>query len=278
MLKSDYFAIKVSIVGSIGGLLFGYDLGVISQALPLLKDEFLMTINQQELCASLLTIGAVVGSLFGGYMCDLIGRKKTIYFTSIIFIIGSLLLSLSANLIQLYIGRFIVGIGVAISAIADVSYLTEISPEKHRGFCVGTNELMITIGLLFAFFIDYLLSKQVNGWRIMFAIPIIISTIWCILMLPMPESPKWLLVQGQESQALLVYIARTDTHSEAEVEFEQDKQEVIETKKANELPIKEVILFWKYPLIISITLMIAQNLSSHAGMLYVCYTYYYVAV
>lgn len=117
----------------IGGLLLGYDLGVISGALPIISKEFSLTIYEESLVASLLLIGCVLGACIGGIICDEIGRKKTVYVCCVIFLIGSITLALAQSAVMLYIGRIIIGFGVSISAIVDISYLAEISPREYKG-------------------------------------------------------------------------------------------------------------------------------------------------
>jgi MFS family permease len=117
------FACRAAIVGSIGGLLLGYDLGVISGALPALTKEFGLSIYEQELVTSLMLLGAVIGACFGGIVCDRIGRKKTVYMVCLIFLVGSVIMTFAQNITTLYVGRVVIGIGVSISAIVDISYL-----------------------------------------------------------------------------------------------------------------------------------------------------------
>ena len=265
--KSQYFVLKVSFVGSIGGLLFGYDMGVISQALPLLKDDFDMTVEQEELFTSLLVIGGIMGCLIGGYICDIFGRRFTMMIVAGIFILGSIILSLSNSLPSLYVGRFIVGCGVTISAIADVSYLSEISPEKYRGAIVGCNELLITIGLLFAYFTGYLLSEISTGWRWMFAIPLFLSLLWLVALQFVPESPTWYLLQNMNEKALLIYEARVDTEIEARTDFDLCKLNVLQMKSTSQKSFYEIIKIWKFSIITSVILMIFQNMSGNYSVL-----------
>lgn len=133
------FAVKSAVIGSIGGLLFGYDLGVIAGALPYLSTEFDLSIQQEELVTSLMYVGCIVGAIVGGQVVDHYGRRKAVFIVSFIFIIGAIVSSTATDLSILYIGRFMIGIGVAISAIVDVTYLTEISPTEYRGAVVSTN-------------------------------------------------------------------------------------------------------------------------------------------
>eukprot|EP01035_Chromulina_nebulosa_P021559 gene21559-27914_t len=145
--------------------------------------------------------GCVFGASIGGSVCDYFGRRITVFIVSIVFIIGALIQALAPTVSILYIGRFIIGIGVAISAIVDVTYLNEISPLEYRGAVVSTNEFMITVGFLLAFLTDYGFENVNQGWRYMFGFPGVLSIIWSVLMYSMPESPRWLLVKGRVDEA-----------------------------------------------------------------------------
>jgi SP family galactose:H+ symporter-like MFS transporter len=246
-------------------LLFGYDLGVISIALPLVVSEFNLNGVETEMVAGFLMVGCTVGALFGGGIADWIGRKKTVYLTCAIFIVGSIILSCSTKFSTLLAGRIIVGIGVAVSAIVDVAYLTEVSPIKYRGAIVSTNELMITVGLLGAYGIDYGFSSLRHGWRFMFMIPALLSVIWIILMCKMPESPKWLILRGKKQEALYVFIQRAQTVEEAQMEL--DYAVTVNALRLVNIDEEGSIFNWKLCLLVSVFLMIAQNFSGHACVL-----------
>jgi Sugar (and other) transporter len=128
----SWIVIQITVIASIGGILFGYDLGVISGALPQLTKTFALTESQQELVVSVLYIGGLIGAGVGGPLCDTFGRKTTILLTDIIFASGAILLLLAPSFEIVILGRIILGFGIAISGIADVSYLHEISPLHIR--------------------------------------------------------------------------------------------------------------------------------------------------
>jgi MFS transporter, SP family, solute carrier family 2 (facilitated glucose transporter), member 12 len=143
------FAVKVAVIGSVGGVLFGYDLGVVSGALLQLSARFdLQRPEEKGLVVSILLAGSVCGALIGGCFTDRYGRRLAIMCTDLIFIVGSFTIATSPTLTQVLIGRFAVGIGVSVSAIADVAYLNEMAPQKWRGIIVSVNEMMIAGGFL----------------------------------------------------------------------------------------------------------------------------------
>jgi sugar porter (SP) family MFS transporter len=263
------FACRAAVVGSIGGLLLGYDLGVISGALPALTIEFGLSTYEQELVTSLMLLGAVIGACFGGIVCDSIGRKQTVYMVCLIFLVGSVIMTLAQNIITLYVGRVIIGIGVSISAIVDISYLAEISPAEYRGAVVGTNELMVTVGILLAFLIDYSFMNVSNGWRFMFAFPIILVMMWGCLMFSMPESPRWLLVKEREGEAMSVFrITCGGLESEALKEFQHASASIQASKTASSVSLFQIVTnHWRLSMIVAISLMLMQQFTGHAPVL-----------
>jgi len=192
------FLIQSVIVASIGGCLLGYDLGVVSAALPQLSIEFNLSDHELEMVVSFLYLGSGLGALLGGQICDKHGRKKAILFTDIVFILGALILFTAKGLSHLLLGRFVVGFGVAVSGLADVSYLHEISPVELRGSIVSVNEICISGGFLASYLVGYYISiaNPNDGWRVMFGASGLIALVQFAGMLMMPESPVWLQEQG----------------------------------------------------------------------------------
>ena len=210
------FVIKSTIVASLGGILFGYDMGVVSGALPQLAVDFDLTPNQEEEVVSLLYLGGGFGAALGGYICDRMGRRYAIILTDMVFLTGATILALAPSIQMVLLGRFVVGFGVAVSGIADVAYLHEIAPPKFRGALVSCNEACISLGFLLAYIAAYFLTKKeidengepfdedINGWRYMFGIGGVFAVLQFIGMLFMPESPVWLKEQGHFEEALKV--------------------------------------------------------------------------
>jgi len=193
------FVVKAATIASLGGILFGYDLGCISGALPQMASTFSFTERQQEMVVSFLYLGGGLGAAIGGSLCDTAGRRTAILVTDVIFLVGAAALYFSRGLLVILIGRIIMGFAVAVSAIADVSYLHEISPTEWRGSVVSANEACISLGFLVAYILGYFisLSDPVNGWRTIFGISGFVAVIQFAGMIPMPESPVWLREQGR---------------------------------------------------------------------------------
>lgn len=198
------FLRKATAVACLGGVLFGYDLGVVSGALPSLNASLGLTSTQSESVVSFLYLGSIIGALVGGYVCDRFGRRTAILYTDFAFLVGAIILASAPTYEVVLTGRVVVGVAVAISALADVSYLTEISPECHRGALVSCNEACISLGFLLSYVSSYAVTVNVGhgeGWRVMFGLSGLIAVLqWC-LMLKMPESPVWLDENGREEEA-----------------------------------------------------------------------------
>lgn len=188
------FVIKATFAASVGGILFGYDMGVTSTALPQLKASFGLSRSQQEMVVSFLYIGCSIGATAGGFLCDRYGRKRMILVTDSIFVLAALVLYTAWTFDIVLLGRILVGFAVAVSGIADVAYLHEISPKEYRGAIVSCNEACISLGFMLSYLIGYAISVHVpqDGWRLMFGIGSIIAILQFVAMLFMPESPIWL--------------------------------------------------------------------------------------
>lgn len=198
------FVRRCTAVACLGGLLFGYDTGVISGALPILSASLQLSDSQAETVVAFLFIGSALGSLIGGSITDRIGRKSSILVCDGIFVVGALVLGLAPTYGAVLFGRIVIGIAVAVSAIADVSYLTEISPEAHRGALVSCNEASISLGFLLAYIVSYLVTVSISydsGWRIMFSLSGLIAFVQFALMMKLPESPIWLAEKGRVKEA-----------------------------------------------------------------------------
>ena len=196
--KMKRFAVRMAGVGGIGGLLFGYDLGVVAGALLQLKTHFSLGKTGGGLVVSMLLAGSVCGSLGGGVLTDFYGRKRAILITDVVFIVGSLLIAVAQTIEGVLLGRFIVGVGVSVSAIADVSYLNEMAPKIWRGAIVSVNEMMIAAGFALAAVVDWYFATTDEGWRYMFGGSAILAVAQLLMMLPMPRSPRWLMLKGHE--------------------------------------------------------------------------------
>jgi SP family galactose:H+ symporter-like MFS transporter len=204
---------------ALGGLLFGYDTGVISGAELFFKNDFTLSTFALEVIVSGVLAGAAVGALAGGRLADLFGRRRMLILTAVIFAAGAILCAIAISPAMLIAGRIIVGLGIGLSSGTVPVYISEVSPPEARGWQVSLFQLAITIGILLAYVVDYAFAK-VQGWRWMFGLAIIPAVIFGLGMLFLPESPRWLAGRGYYDAARAV-LERIRGTSNIEVEIKE---------------------------------------------------------
>ncbi|HWW83545.1 MAG TPA: sugar porter family MFS transporter [Vicinamibacterales bacterium] len=200
---------------AIGGLLFGYDTGVISGAELFLKKDFELSTFDLELIVSGVLAGAAVGSLVGGRLADIYGRRRLLFATAVIFAVGALVCAGAMSPAILIVGRLIVGLGIGLASGTVPVYISEVSSAEDRGWQVSLFQLAITVGIVLAYFVDYALASR-EAWRAMFGIAVIPAVFFAAGMYFLPESPRWLVKSGrrQAAQAVLSRIRGTENVGE----------------------------------------------------------------
>ena len=192
-----------STVAALGGLLFGFDTGVISGAIPFIKLEFYLNSYQEGFAVSNLMIACVIGALIAGPIADWTGRKKVLILCAVLFIVSAILSALPRSFTELVIARFIGGIGVGVASVVSPMYIAEISPAKIRGRLVALNQLAIVIGILLSYLSNWLLvDTGINNWRYMLVAEILPATTFLMGLFFILESPRWLTKEGLEKDAL----------------------------------------------------------------------------
>ncbi len=192
LTRGRRYAYIVSAVAALGGLLFGYDTGVISGALLYLNPAFHLTPTTSEIAVSVVLIGAILGAAAGGRMADTLGRKKSLIILGIIFACGAILTALSPNLGFFIAFRIIVGFGIGAASMITPMYIAELAPPSIRGALVTFNQLAITVGIAVAYWVDLAFANAGMGWRPMFAVAFIPGSILAIGMFFLSETPRWL--------------------------------------------------------------------------------------
>ncbi len=187
-------------IGALGGLLYGYDMGVISGALLYLKDDIPLNAYTEGLVVSSMLVGAIVGAGLSGPLSEKLGRRRLVFMISIVFIIGALFLALAPTMEILVLGRVIIGLAVGGSTAIVPVYLSELAPTDARGSLSSLNQLMITIGILASYLVNYAFAP-IEGWRWMLGLAVVPSVILMIGVIFMPESPRWLLEKRGEKAA-----------------------------------------------------------------------------
>ena len=196
------FTYRIASVAALGGLLFGFDTAIINGAIILLKQQFGWTELQMEIAASSLLAGCILGSAIAGALSDAFGRKRILLVSAAIFTLSSLATALPRNLAEFTAARFIGGIAIGIASLLAPLYIAEISPESIRGRLVSLNQFAIVLGILLSYFTGWGLAFFGAGsWRWMFASMAIPSILFLLALIPVPESPRWLVRAGQTANA-----------------------------------------------------------------------------
>lgn len=190
--------------GSLGGLLFGYDTGVISGAILFIQDQLGLGEWGQGAVVSSVLVGAVLGSILIGPLSDRIGRRRLLLAASVVFFVGALGSGLAVGLVTLLASRVVLGVGVGIASSLVPTYLSEIAPAHRRGGLAGLFQLMVMTGILLAYISNYALADFFAGWRWMLGLAALPSAMLFLGALVLPESPRYLVRQGQTEDALVV--------------------------------------------------------------------------
>ncbi|HVU78819.1 MAG TPA: sugar porter family MFS transporter [Gaiellaceae bacterium] len=192
----------VAIIAAIGGFLFGYDTGVIGGAMLFMqKDLGLHSHGMQELTVSILLLGAIAGALLAGWLADSISRRRTKIIAGSVYVIGGIACAVSRNYPEILASRFVLGLSVGTASFVSPMYISELVPKRIRGGVVSFNQLMVTLGILVAYIVDWGFAPLPNNWRWMFAVTVIPGAALAIGMYFMPYSPRWLVQKGRDDEA-----------------------------------------------------------------------------
>lgn len=250
----------IAMIAATGGLLFGFDTGVISGAIPFFQKDFGIDNNMIELITSAGLLGAILGALFCGRLTDRLGRKKVILASAVIFAVGAIWSGIAVDAWNLVLARLFLGIAIGVSSFAVPLYIAEISPAKVRGMLVSMFQLMVTIGVLVSYLSDLYFADEgdMSCWRPMFYVGVIPACILLVGMIFMPETPRWLMSKGRHDASIRI-LKRIEGEEQAKISFQQMQEEIkrSETEKSGW---KELLQPWlRTPLIICIGIMFFQQ-------------------
>ena len=241
--------------GSLGGLLFGYDTGVISGAILFISQELRLTPFLEGLVVASLLLGAAVGAASAGPLSDRLGRRNLVIIAAILFTIGAIGAALSPNVTVLVLFRVVLGLAVGTAALVVPLYLSEIAPTEIRGAISSLNQLNIVVGILLAFIVNALLANA-EAWRWMLGLAAIPSLVLLIGMFFLPETPRWLVSQDRDEDARDVL-----RRSRNEEETEKEIRDIREVEEQEEGGLRELTASWVRPaLIVAIGLAVFQQI------------------
>ncbi len=203
------FIRRVSFIAGLGGILYGFDMGVIAAALIYVRDSFHLSTLMQEVLVIAVLAGVMIGALVGGTVADRIGRRKTLIAGAILFIVGSVIAPLSPNVAVLFVARALLGIAVGFTSVTAPVYVSELAPPQTRGMLIGLYQFALTVGIALADLVGYWFAGP-QGWRLMFAFGLIPAVLFLFMVLTVPESPRWLVAQNRMAEAESVLKSYTD--------------------------------------------------------------------
>lgn len=196
------YIIGISFISALGGYLFGFDFAVISGALPFLRTEFMLDPWWEGFLTGSLALGCIAGCLIAGNIADRFGRRPGLMVAALIFALSSIGIAFCSTLTLFVVMRFAAGIGVGMASMLCPMYIAEISPPKVRGRNVAINQLTVVIGILITNVVNYFIADTgPDAWRWMFGLGAVPSAIFLIGVIWLPESPRWLMKDGQMEKA-----------------------------------------------------------------------------
>jgi MFS transporter, SP family, arabinose:H+ symporter len=217
------YAFFISFVAAIGGFLFGYDLVIIGGAQIFLKEQFALSPAELGFATSSAILGCIVGPALSGWLCDRVGRKSTLFVSGLLFAIGAIGAALANTITIFNIFRIVGGVGVGLSSLASPMYIAEIGPARHRGSLGLMYQLAITIGAVSATIASYFLAKYTAptmSWRLMMGSVAIPVVVFMILLIRVPQSPRWLAERQRYDEAFAI-LAKIDGEEFARKEMEE---------------------------------------------------------
>ena len=262
---STVYVYLVAIVAAVSGLLFGFDTAVINGALPFLKVYFDLTDIQIEIAASSLLLGCVIGVSGAGPLSDGYGRKRVLLGAAGLFLLSAIGAAIPRHLHEFILARFIGGLAIGVASMMAPLYIAEIAPAHIRGQLVSLNQMAIVSGILCSYLIGWLLSGiGVSSWRWMFAIAGLPSLLFMVGIVFTPESPRWLVKQGQVAPARVI-LSKVSGIQRATIQLEEIR-EAIAQEEGSVVQLFQPGL--RRPMVIAMVMAVLQQITGINTIIY----------
>lgn len=225
--KKSGFAVRVSLIAALGGFLFGFETAVISGAEKIIQSLWSLSSGWQGFTVASSLIGTVLGSVIAGVPAQKFGRKKILLVISVLYLLSAVGCASTSVWLLFVSFRFIGGIAVGASSVVGPMYISEIAPAHQRGRLAGSFQLMIVTGIFVAYLTNFLfVGMGDEGWRWMLGIMVIPALLFFVLLRSIPESPRWLVLNGRDEEAAKIFAktGETDAISLIKEEHELSKQ------------------------------------------------------
>jgi sugar porter (SP) family MFS transporter len=258
------FVVLVAAMAALGGLLFGYDTGVISGALFFIRDDFSLSTGTQAIVVSIVLIGAMLGAFLAGGIADRFGRRPTLIVSGVIFALSAIGSAAAPSAGVLIAARFVVGFAIGLCSVTSPLYVSEVAPARYRGALVSFYQFAITIGILAAFLVDLGFTSTEN-WRAMLGLAVAPAALLIAGMLVMPETPRWLLAHGNATMARAVLARSTDV-AHVEIAIAELESHLSTDARA---PARELLApALRRPMIVAIGLAVLQQATGINTVIY----------
>ena len=266
-MRPNFYLVKATISGALGGLLFGFDTAVIAGALEALTRLYHLTDSTQALTVFIAVVGTAFGAMFAGEIGQKLGGRETLRITAVFYIISAVGCALAWNWSALLVFRFIGGLAIGASSVLGPVYITELAPPKWRGRMVGTFQVNVVLGILLAYASNFAIRQLHLGdweWRAQLGIAALPAVGFLILLYGIPRSPRWSVSRARIDEALEVLKLMGDPAPEQEV------AEIQQALRESHAVANEPVFQWKYryPIFLAITIGAFNQLAGINAILY----------
>jgi SP family arabinose:H+ symporter-like MFS transporter len=279
--KTNWFISLITAIAALGGFLFGFDMAVVSGIIEPVKSFYGLSASQEGFFVSSALLGCIAGVAFSGYLSDTIGRRKVLFIAAFLFIISAVGFAFSEQYFALIFFRILAGMGVGVASNVSPLYISEIAPAQKRGSLVTFYQLAITIGILAAYLSNLFLQRNAaaytgddqnlfhwlfieNVWRGMFLVGVIPALAFALLLLIVPESPRWLVFAGKPGAALAI-LTRISGEKDAIIELNAIREMASQKKggfaELMRLPLRQL-------LVLAMTLTALSQFSGINGVIF----------